>query len=211
MNYFPAGASDPLERFPVPPMAPCEGDSKLSRPSMAPPPNGSLAPPHAPGGNGMEATAPLARGHELRAVTARVLVVDDDAGVLEVVIRMLRTAGYEVCAAADGEAGWDVINTHHFDLIITDHDMPRLTGVGLLRRLRTASSPVPVILISGRMPWHEPDLASLLVPGCAIAKPFEMAALLTQARGLLIPAAPAPASPEASPAVPLVQAVRPVD
>lgn len=206
MNYFPAGASDPLERHPVPQQAPCHGDSTISQPPAASVPATSLN-----GSTAHHLQAPRVPGGELRVVTARVLVVDDDAGVLEVVIRMLRSAGYQVCAAGDGEAGWDVFNTHQFDLIITDHDMPRLTGLGLLRRLRTASSSIPVILISGRMPWNEPDLASLLVPGCAIAKPFEMAKLLTDVRELLVPTAPAPAPTESSPAVPAASLLHPAD
>lgn len=116
---------------------------------------------------------------------SRILVVDDDAGVRDVLGKVLRHADYRVSCAVDGEAGWEALRADRFDVLITDHDMPRLTGLDLLRRVRAAPLDVPVILISGSMPWAETDLLRLLPPGVALEKPFSFAELLAKVRAVL--------------------------
>jgi DNA-binding response OmpR family regulator len=101
---------------------------------------------------------------------------------------VLRTAGYSAHCAADGEEGWTAFRAKHFDALITDHEMPRLSGLDLIRRVRAVPVKVPVILISGRMPCDEENLSRLLPPGVALKKPFSMAVLLTHLRDMLIPA-----------------------
>ena len=98
---------------------------------------------------------------------------------------MLIHAGYHVTTAEDGMQGWELFCRCNFDLLITDHDMPRLTGLDLTRRVRTDQRDLPVIMISGRMPWEELDLLSLLQPGIALEKPFAFAELNAHVRSLL--------------------------
>lgn len=118
----------------------------------------------------------------------RILIVDDDAEVRDFLARALHGAGFRTHCAEDGEAGWNALRWGSFDALITDHEMPRLTGMDLLRRVRSVQRTVPVILTSGNMPWHDPDLARLLPPGIALQKPFTLAGLLAHLRGLLVPA-----------------------
>jgi len=117
---------------------------------------------------------------------SHILIVDDDADIRLVLERMLRAAGYCVSSAEDGEAGWSALAADSYDLLITDHDMPKLLGLDLLRRLRAVKFDLPVILISGNMPWYEPDLLGLLQPGLALAKPFSSVDLMVNVRSLLI-------------------------
>jgi DNA-binding response OmpR family regulator len=64
--------------------------------------------------------------------------------------------------------------------------MPRLTGLGLLRRVRAGTlNALPVILISGEMPWEDADLLDLVWPGMAMEKPFSFIELLTSVRTVL--------------------------
>jgi len=112
----------------------------------------------------------------------RILVVDDDDGVREVVTIVLRRAGFQVGCAVDGESGWEALGAIRYDLLITDHQMPRLTGLGLLRRVRALPIQLPVILMSAKMPWGETDDWRLLKPGLAIEKPFSIGELLTAVR-----------------------------
>jgi len=77
------------------------------------------------------------------------LVVDDDADILFVYALTLTRAGYTVDTAADGEQGWEAIRANAYDLLLTDNDMPRLTGVELIARLRRAKMTLPVIIASG--------------------------------------------------------------
>ncbi len=115
----------------------------------------------------------------------RILVVDDDPDLRNLLFHLLCGAGYDVCCASDGETGWSTLIASRFDLVITDHTMPRLSGLNLLRRLRAGNLTVPVILLSGSMPWFEPDLLSLLSPGVAIEKPFTIVTLFHEIRSLL--------------------------
>jgi len=121
------------------------------------------------------------------AVGARVLVVDDDAGVRDVLAITLNKAGYRTRCAKDGEDGWEALHVNKFDALITDHDMPRLTGLDLIRRVRAAPLQVPVLLMSGRLPWDDSRLFKLLRPGMTLAKPFSMADMLLKLRCILIP------------------------
>lgn len=80
-----------------------------------------------------------------------ILLVDDRDFSRELVEQELVEAGYAVVSAADGEEAWDLFQERRFDLVISDIQMPRLDGLGLLRRIRSASSPnpqVPVILFT---------------------------------------------------------------
>lgn len=80
----------------------------------------------------------------------RVLVVDDSLTVRELERKVLDTAGYEVEIAVDGMDGWNMARTGHFDLVITDVDMPRLDGVELVTLIKKDARlrSVPVIIVS---------------------------------------------------------------
>jgi DNA-binding response OmpR family regulator len=101
----------------------------------------------------------------------RILVVDDDDDIRRLNTEVLAGSGYKVDAAADGAVAWDTLQLNSYDLLLTDHDMPKVTGVELLIKLRAACMALPVILISGtistetlkRYPWLQID-ATLLKP-----------------------------------------------
>jgi len=122
---------------------------------------------------------------ESTASSNNVLLIDDEPIIRTLLEKILTGNGYNTTTANDGEEGWSALCSKSFDLVITDHDMPRLTGVDLIRRLRSASNSLPVILISGQMPWEETDLLTLLQPGVAIEKPFSGAEILDHVRNLL--------------------------
>jgi DNA-binding response OmpR family regulator len=119
------------------------------------------------------------------ASSAHILLVDDDPAIRGTVTFLLEGAGYRVGCAADGEAGWHALCAAPSDLLITDYEMPKLTGLELLRRVRAVSRRLPAILMSGRLPQGEADLESLLHPGAVIPKPFSISALLAKVHELL--------------------------
>ena len=61
--------------------------------------------------------------------SSRILVVEDDRDVRELNTKVLSRSGYEVDTSEDGAAAWQALNTDSYDLMITDHNMPKLTGV----------------------------------------------------------------------------------
>ena len=80
----------------------------------------------------------------------RVLVVDDSLTVRELERKLLVGRGYEVAVAVDGVDGWNALRAEHFDLLVTDIDMPRMDGielVGLVRR-DTRLQSLPVVVVS---------------------------------------------------------------
>jgi DNA-binding response OmpR family regulator len=120
-----------------------------------------------------------------RAVAARILVIDDEREIRDIVTGLLRGAGYQVDTANDGAAGWAALCANPYDLLITDHMMPKVTGLELLRQVRAVPLTLPCLLISGQPPWDEDDLASLVQPGAVVPKPFGLMDLLAKTRDLL--------------------------
>jgi DNA-binding response OmpR family regulator len=120
----------------------------------------------------------------------RILVVDDVPGIREILTEVFDRAGYCVMTAEDGEMAWDTLRACSFDLLLTDHEMPRLTGTELLRRVRASSMSLPVILMSGRIPYEEGDLDELTRNGLIMAKPLSFSELLKNVRNLLAQNAP---------------------
>jgi EAL domain-containing protein (putative c-di-GMP-specific phosphodiesterase class I)/CheY-like chemotaxis protein len=95
----------------------------------------------------------VGRGAEPRH--GRILVVDDEAALVRAIARMLTTAGYEVATAADGMRAVDLVAQTPFDAIVSDIDMPRMTGIQFLKNVRQRDAEVPVILMTGN-----PDVES---------------------------------------------------
>jgi two-component system sensor histidine kinase and response regulator WspE len=89
-----------------------------------------------------------ARSEDTRS--KRVLVVDDSITVREVQRQLLVNQGYEVEVAVDGMEGWNAVQQGHFDLIVTDIDMPRLNGIDLVRMIKEDPrfQPAPVVIVS---------------------------------------------------------------
>jgi DNA-binding response OmpR family regulator len=79
-----------------------------------------------------------------------VLVVDDDRAIREFVGVTLRLAGYRAILVADGEAVPDTLLTEDPKLVVMDVNMPGVSGIEALRRLRQAGSEVPVIMLTAR-------------------------------------------------------------
>ena len=82
-------------------------------------------------------------------------MVDDDTGIRHLGTEVLIRHGYQVDAAEDHIAGWKALQTYTYDLLITDLDMPRLSGLKLVKRLRDVQLALPVILASGIMTPQE--------------------------------------------------------
>lgn len=76
-----------------------------------------------------------------------ILVVDDTRSMRKMVAAVLKGAGYEVAEAGDGVEALELARARVFDLVVTDHNMPRMDGVTLVRELRGLPNYDPVALI----------------------------------------------------------------
>ena len=114
----------------------------------------------------------------------RILVVEDDEEIAQVLQRSLRLEGYEVRVAADGEAALDQSAAFNPDLVILDLGLPKLDGMEVARRLRSADD-VPILMLTAR------DALEARVEGLDagaddyLVKPFERQELLARLRALL--------------------------
>lgn len=82
----------------------------------------------------------------------RILVCDDEPHILHVVSTKLRNGGFEVITASDGEEAFDAARKQKPDLIMTDYQMPYLSGLELCAKLRsdTETAGIPVIMLTAR-------------------------------------------------------------
>ena len=103
-----------------------------------------------------------------------VLLVDDEAHVTHVMARAVRVAGLEVITAEDGEEGYELACEHRPDLIVTDLQMPYMSGIDLARKLSEHNElrSIPLILLSARGYVVEQESRSLTNIKTVIEKPF---------------------------------------
>jgi CheY-like chemotaxis protein len=78
----------------------------------------------------------------------KILVVDDNENIRVILKQMLEDGGYIVTAAKGGEEALDLLRVGHFDLIITDINMPGMTGFEFLEKSKRAYPKIPVIFIT---------------------------------------------------------------
>lgn len=123
----------------------------------------------------------------MTASPTTVLVVDDEAHIVQVVSLKLRNAGYEVLLAVDGEEALEIACAEHPDLIITDFQMPYMTGVELCQALAEdkSTAEIPVLILTARgYALDEADLRIGNIRG-VLSKPFSPRAILQQVQELL--------------------------
>src|SRR5271167_4931048 len=82
----------------------------------------------------------------------RILIAEDDDIIRRIISNALAGDGYAVNAAADGEQAWEALRHNAYALLVTDNEMPRLTGIKLIERIRKAGMSLPVIVASGNFP-----------------------------------------------------------
>ncbi len=131
---------------------------------------------------GVSVTSPLPVGNE-RAATRRprVLVVDDEASIRDVLTSTLALADYDVEAAPDGRAAVARLRAAAYDLLVTDLRMPGMDGLALIREARRLSPTLPVIIITAYSTEASAiDAINLGVQGY-LTKPFRIAKILSTA------------------------------
>lgn len=125
----------------------------------------------------------------------RILVIDDEPGISEMIREALTRFGYTVATASNGRQGVQLLADAAFDLVVTDMCMPDLDGAGIVGHVRRSSRPLtPVIGISGT-PWL------LEGAGCdaVLPKPFLLQALVDTIKRLNRVNLSAAPTPTASP------------
>jgi two-component system, OmpR family, response regulator len=112
----------------------------------------------------------------------RILVVEDEGRIASFLEKGLRAGGFAPTVVGDGMTGLDYVQTGEFDLVILDVGLPVMDGFELLRRLREAKNPIPVIMLTARD--SVTDTVAALDGGADdyIPKPFRFDELLARIR-----------------------------
>jgi DNA-binding response OmpR family regulator len=122
----------------------------------------------------------------------RVLVVEDERELAEMLDRLLTSVGYQVDVVHDGQAGLHRVLTGRYDALVLDRGLPAIDGLDLLRRLRRSGVTTPVLLLTAYD--SVPDRVEGLDAGAQdhLGKPFDVDELLARLRSLLRRAGPDP-------------------
>jgi two-component system response regulator PilR (NtrC family) len=108
----------------------------------------------------------------------RILLVDDDPDIRSLNADVLVRAGYHVDTAENGVSGWKALQANRYDALITDNTMPGVTGLDLIKQLRSADMTLSVILASGTVPAEELNRCPWLEVSALLPKPYSIAELL---------------------------------
>ena len=121
------------------------------------------------------------------STSTRILVADDEAYILQVVALKLRNAGYDIVTAMDGQEALGILRAQGADLVVTDLQMPHMTGIALARAMSAdpALCAIPIIMLTARgnlLREGEADSANI---ARVVHKPFSPRALLIEIEALL--------------------------
>jgi DNA-binding response OmpR family regulator len=116
---------------------------------------------------------------------ARILLIDDDASLLDALSIAFEDAGHEVLTAPDGQRGFDRARADRPDAIVSDVNMPALDGFTLCRKLREAKDAVPLVLLTSRDNEIDEALGLELGADDYVAKPFSTRVLSARIGALL--------------------------
>jgi DNA-binding response OmpR family regulator len=118
-------------------------------------------------------------------VSARILLVDDDPGVLDIVSYSLRSEGFEVETAERGMEALEIADRDPHDVIILDVMLPDLSGTEVCRRLRAAQHTVPILMLTAKDAEVDRVLGLELGADDYVSKPFSKAELVSRVRAIL--------------------------
>jgi DNA-binding response OmpR family regulator len=115
----------------------------------------------------------------------RILVVEDDVAARNLSAETLANAGYQVDTAEDGGAAWEALQASHYNLLITDNTMPKISGLELVKMVRSARMTLPVVMASGSIPTEALNRDSTLQLAATLVKPFTMQELVGTVEGIV--------------------------
>ena len=115
----------------------------------------------------------------------RLLLVEDDELLRITLTRDLEGAGFAVDTASNGEQGEFLGSTEHYDIVVLDLGLPRLSGLDVLKRWRESGVMMPVIVLTARDAWHERVEGLKEGADDYLGKPFRVEELLARIQALL--------------------------
>ena len=115
----------------------------------------------------------------------RILVVEEDAETRRLNTEVLICSGYHVDTAEDGVIAWNALQANRYDLMVTDNNIPKVSGIQLLKKLHATRLALPVIMATGTMPVWEFATRPWLQPATVLLKPYTFDELLGMVKKVL--------------------------
>jgi DNA-binding response OmpR family regulator len=115
----------------------------------------------------------------------RILVVEEDGDLRRLYAEALAGPGYHVDAVEDGIAAWEALQTNRYHLLITENELPNLSGIQLVEKARAAWMTLPVVMAATRLPTDELARNQSLQFAATLVKPFAVDALLETVENIL--------------------------
>lgn len=115
----------------------------------------------------------------------RILLVEDEKKLADMVARGLRAERCSVDVANEGQSGWQMADTYEYDLVILDLMLPGLSGTEILRRIRKKNSTIPILILTARDATDEKVENFEAGADDYLTKPFAFAELLVRVKALL--------------------------
>ncbi|MBW1861425.1 MAG: response regulator [Deltaproteobacteria bacterium] len=104
----------------------------------------------------------------------KILVVDDEVGIRKLLFDALSSEGFTVTLAKDGQDSLDQMQNRRFDLLITDINMPRLDGIGLLKKMKATGRKEKVIVMTGNTANRSLIVGDMPPVFTLLEKPFQI-------------------------------------
>ncbi|MEP7076963.1 MAG: response regulator transcription factor [Acidobacteriota bacterium] len=115
----------------------------------------------------------------------RILLVEDEPGLIITLTDRLRSEGFDVVSAVDGKSGYDLASAEKFDLIILDVMLPKKNGYDVARDLRQKGNSIPILMLTAKGETIDKVLGLKLGADDYLTKPFEVIELLARIEALL--------------------------
>ncbi len=115
----------------------------------------------------------------------RILVVEDEKKVADIIARGLKAERFAVDVCHDGQSGWESASIYNYDLIILDLMLPKLTGTEVLEKIRQKNSLVPVLILTARDAMADKIKNFESGADDYLTKPFAFAELMLRVKALL--------------------------
>lgn len=123
-------------------------------------------------------------------MSARILIIEDDEGILKFLRRGLAYEGYQIDIATNGQAGLSIARDTPPDLVVLDLMLPGIDGLEVCRRLR-AGGPIPILILTAKDSVNDRVLGLDMGADDYMVKPFDLDELLARIRALLRRSTPA--------------------
>ncbi len=115
----------------------------------------------------------------------KILLVEDDERIAEALAEDLTDQQYVVDVASDGEAAWELVEAFAYDLLLLDGMLPKLSGIGLCKRLRSSGYSMPILLVTARDTSEDKVMGLNAGADGYVVKPFDLQELATRIRALM--------------------------